>query len=317
MTPPPAIPTTPRIIDAETIAAHVRPRDAVDTLRRVLREGFDPAADHARTAVPTENGEFLLMPSTSSTAFGIKLLSVAPEGYNPDLPRIQGTYAFFDGETLSPSAFIDGITLTNLRTPAVSVACILDLLTASSEPLDAVIFGAGVQADAHAATLRDTLAGVRPVRTTFISRTDPGDGRTWHAAGSAEAQSATAGAELIITTTTASEPILDAADVRTDALIVAVGSHTPDARELPSELISAAQVIVEDHEATLREGGDVILAIADGAADASAFHTFAEVVRGDVELHRDSPIVFKFTGMPWEDLAVAETIAAAIPAPSA
>ena len=51
----------------------------------------------------------------------------------------------------------------------------LDRLRASSEPLECVIVGAGVQGRVHARTVEDVLAGVREVSVTFISRSEPAD----------------------------------------------------------------------------------------------------------------------------------------------
>lgn len=84
---------------------------------------------------------------------------------------------------------------------------------------------------------------------------------------------------------------------------------TTDARELATDLVASATVIVEDMDATLREGGDVIQPLNEGALRKDDLLSYADVVSGKVQVARDKPIVFKFTGMPWEDLALAEAIA--------
>ena len=70
---------------------------------------------------------------------------------------------------------MDAAALTEIRTPAVAVAGVLDRLRASSEPLECVIVSAGVQGRAHARTVEDVLAGVREVSVTVISRSEPAD----------------------------------------------------------------------------------------------------------------------------------------------
>ncbi len=84
---------------------------------------------------------------------------------------------------------------------------------------------------------------------------------------------------------------------------------TTDARELATDLVASATVIVEDMDATLREGGDIIQPLNEDALRTSDLLSYADVVSGKVQVARDKPIVFKFTGMPWEDLALAEAIA--------
>lgn len=264
------------------------------------------------------------MPSTTPSAFGIKLLSVAPPGYQEDLPRIQGSYLLFDGTTLSPKPLIDGIAVTNLRTPAVSISCVYDFFVdgakntnLSSDPSDSfaplhvAIFGTGPQGRAHAATVESTFPH-REISITFLSRTEPHnlqDRYTWVQAGSRQAREVTRAADLVLCTTTASEPILAKDDVSDSAVIVAVGSHSPQARELASDLVASSTVIVEDMSATLREGGDIIQPLNEGVISKTDLLSYADVVSGKVQVARDKPIVFKFTGMPWEDLALAKAIA--------
>ncbi|MDK8846958.1 hypothetical protein QP888_10780 [Corynebacterium sp. MSK297] len=123
------------------------------------------------------------------------------------------------------------------------------------------------------------------------------------------APTATRETDLILCTTTASEPIPTKDDVSDNAVIVAVGSHSPQARELASDLVASATVIVEDMGATLREGGDIIQPLNEGVINRNDLLSYADVVSRKVNVTRNKPIVFKFTGMPWEDLALAEAIA--------
>lgn len=300
---------TPKYIDAAHVESALNPKQAVEALRKFLQQGFDPSTDLPRTSNAVANGNFLLMPSNSPTAFGIKLIAIPGEEADPSIPSVNGIYVLFDGSTMQPSATIDGIALTNLRTPAVSLAAVSHLITESSEPLNVAIVGVGAQGRCHAKTVESVCEDIRDTDITFISRTQPDDLDNWVAAGSEDASTALKQAELILTTTTSTQPVINNEDVRDDAIIVAVGSHTPDARELPGELMARAQVIMEEEGAAFREAGDIVLAVDEGSLDKDSILTFAEVVRGDAQLNRESPVVFKFTGMPWEDLVLAEAIA--------
>lgn len=75
--------------------------------------------------------------------------------------------------SLSGSSIVvmDAVALTEIRTPAVAVAGVLDRLQASSEPLECVIVGAGVQGRA----VVDELEGVREIAVTFVSRSGTAD----------------------------------------------------------------------------------------------------------------------------------------------
>ena len=296
-------------IDAAQVDAALTPKQAVDALREFLKQGFEPSTDLPRTGGKVTNGDFLLMPSNSPTAFGIKLIAIPGEDADPSIPSVNGIYVLFDGSTMQPTATIDGIALTNLRTPAVSLAAVSHLIAESSKPLNVVIVGVGAQGRSHAKTVKSICEDVRDTNITFISRTQPEDLNNWVEAGSENAANAVKNAELILTTTTSTQPVINNEDVRDDAIIVAVGSHTPDARELPGELMARAQVIMEEEGAAFREAGDIVLAVDEGSLDKDSILTFAEVVRGEAQLNRESPVVFKLTGMPWEDLVLAEAIA--------
>ncbi|MBL7286382.1 ornithine cyclodeaminase family protein [Corynebacterium godavarianum] len=301
-----------RFIDHDDVFSTVSPAEAVEKLRQTLAAGFDPATDPLRTKVPLPHGEMHLMPSAAGTAVGVKILGIQPAGSTVDVPLVQGSYLLMDSETLTPHTLIDATALTTLRTPAASIAGVLDRLTASNEPLDVAIFGTGAQGLGHAATLESVLEGVRELRITFISRTEPADlVYPWAASGSAAAQDALARADLVITATTSPAPIVTGAELRKDATVLAVGAHTADARELAADVFTGAQVIVEDPTVAYREGGDVVLATEEGIVRREDLITMAQVVRGEVALDPNRRVVFKTVGMPWQDLATAQAVAQA------
>ena len=104
---------------------------------------------------------------------------------------------------------MDAAALTEIRTPAVAVAGVLDRLRASSEPLECVIVGAGVQGRAHARTVVDVLEGVREVSVTFISRSEPADlPHPWVESGSVAADEVLGRAGLVVVATSAGEPVV-------------------------------------------------------------------------------------------------------------
>ncbi len=314
--------SAPLVLDAAAVAAACPPADAVAALRSALNRGLDPAADLPRQAVPLDAGQLLLMPSDGGgdlAHVGIKLATVAPANPDRGLPRIQGSYLLLDAATLGVVAVLDGIALTTLRTPAVSVAAVLDRLLAKPEPkpgpLRVAVFGSGPQAHGHVATLADVLKGRRELAsvTQLVrnpERAVPIDGAQIVRLGDPAADAALRAADVVVCATSAREPLFDAALIADTAIVIAVGSHEPDARELPAELLARATVVVEDPGAALREAGDVVLAIADGALRTEDLVPMREVVTGTVRPDPARPLVFKSTGMSWEDLVVAEAVLA-------
>jgi len=291
-----------RFIDATEIAA-IGPATAVEAIIDALRSGLDPATDPARVPVELTYGQFLLMPSQSAAAAGVKVVTVAPDNPARGLPRIQAAYLLFDQDTLALRAILDGTALTTLRTPAVSVAAVLGRLP--DRALRVAVIGAGPQAVGHVST----LAAVRPLdEVSYLVRNPSGTTLDAVALGSSHAENAIRSADLVVCATSARSPVFDSALLRHDAVVIAVGSHQPEARELDAALFGRASVVVEDVTTALREAGDVILAIADGTLDPTDLVPMRDLVRGEVALPTDRPLVFKSVGMSWQDLVVATAV---------
>ncbi|PRY48530.1 ornithine cyclodeaminase [Geodermatophilus tzadiensis] len=292
-----------RYLDADAVAA-LGPAAAVRAVTDALRGGLDPAADPPRVPVGLTHGQFLLMPSEAPAAAGVKVVTVAPDNPARGLPRVQAAYLLFDPRTLALRAVVDGTALTTLRTPAVSVAAVLGRLP--GRPLRVAVVGAGPQATGHVAT----LAAVRPLaRVTHLVR-DPS--RTPLDAvrlGSPEAGQALRSADVVVCATSARSPVVDSALLRDDVVVVAVGSHEPDARELDAALLARATVVVEDVATALREAGDVVLAVAEGALTPADLVPLRDVVTGATAVPADRPLVVKTVGMSWQDLVVATAVA--------
>jgi ornithine cyclodeaminase/alanine dehydrogenase-like protein (mu-crystallin family) len=247
--------------------------EAADALERALRDGFDPEADVPRSSVPVGGGELLVMPSVAGA---VKLVTVGGD------PRIQGVCVVFDPESLAPVAVVDGIALTNLRTAAVSALAARRL--APPDPRKLVVYGRGPQGDAHVAALRELLPTLDDVVVSGRSGTPTLED-----------------ADIIVCATTAHEPVFDGARVADHALVIAIGSHVPDAAELDAGLMRRAQVVAESRTSAFREAGDIVLS---GITDIS---TLAENLAADLT----RPRVFKSTGMAWEDAVVASAVLAA------
>jgi ornithine cyclodeaminase/alanine dehydrogenase-like protein (mu-crystallin family) len=259
---------------------------AADVLEAALAEGFDPEADPPRRALELGRGELLVMPSAAGGHAGVKLVSVGGE------PRIQGLCVVFDGETLAPAAVVDGMALTNLRTPAVSALAVRRLAPPDARRL--LVFGRGPQAHAHVEAMR----AVRRIEREDMVGRDGGD-----------VDELVAAADIICCCTTAREPLFNGDLVADRAAVVAIGSHEPDVREVDDALVRRATVVVESRASALREAGDVIAAIASGALDQNELVTLAELVRDEAALDMSRPRLFKSTGMAWEDAVVAAAVA--------
>ncbi|MGW2084919.1 ornithine cyclodeaminase family protein [Streptomyces sp. NPDC001880] len=292
---------------------------AVDALESALSGGLDPETAPARHHVTVPGGELLIMPATTQQVTGVKIAGVAPDNPARGLPRITGSYLLLDAATLLPLALLDGAALTTLRTPAVSALAIRHLTGPVVRHL--VLFGTGPQAYGHLAAVlaerpveRVTVVGRNPDRAEAFAehaRRIGVDARVGQGQGYGAGEVATA--DLVLCCTTSATPLFDGSLVPDGATVVAVGSHTPDAREVDTALVARSAVVVESRAAALVEAGDLLIPLAEGAFRAEDIGgNLAELVTGrnlgGKPTDFEGPRFFKSVGMGWEDLAVAAAV---------
>ncbi len=299
----------PPWVGARQIRAALAPGAAADAIERALRGGLDPAAGIARTVVDVASGTFLLMPAAGPRWVGAKLVTVAGANAERGIPVVQAAYVLFDATTLTPVALLDGTALTNVRTPAVSAVALRHLGAPDASTL--VVFGSGAQARGHV----EAFAMERPLeRVVVVGRdADRAEALAGHARGlGLDARVGTAAAvseaHVVVCATTSATPLFDGSAVRPGAVVVAVGSYQPHTREVGSDLVARAVVVVEDVAAARREDGVVMLAEGDGVLEPERLVGLADLVHGRVVADPGRPALFTSVGMAWEDLVVAGAV---------
>ncbi|HEU0041967.1 MAG TPA: hypothetical protein VFQ15_06435 [Jiangellaceae bacterium] len=281
--------------------------DAVDALEKALLGGLDPESEPARGVVDVPAGQLLFMPASGSSWSGVKIASIAPANPEQGLPRIQALYLLLDGATLTPRALLDGTELTSVRTPAVSALAARHMAAPVASRL--LVFGTGPQAWGHVEALR----AVRPIRSVGVVGRDQGRVtefvgrcRAFGLEAAPQGPESVAEADLVVCATTAREPLFDGARLRPDACVIAVGSHEPTAREVDAVTVARSTVVTESRGTALREAGDILMAIDEGAVRPDVIAgNIADLVHGRVRIAQDRPRLFKSVGMGWEDLTVA------------
>jgi ornithine cyclodeaminase/alanine dehydrogenase-like protein (mu-crystallin family) len=128
------------------------------------------------------------------------------------------------------------------------------------------------------------------------------------AAPSAEA--AVRGADVVITMTTSSVPVIEAAWVEEHAVVVAAGSNFSNRTELPADLVARAETIVVDQLATAQlESGDLIEAYATGKFDWERAKELGSVLTGTWKPPEKLGItLFESHGLALWDLAAGSTV---------
>jgi ornithine cyclodeaminase/alanine dehydrogenase-like protein (mu-crystallin family) len=272
-----------------------------------------------RTVMSLPGGErgLLLMPSYAGEieALGAKVATGFPANLGTGYDTHQGVVLVFDSERGMLQAIVDATSITAIRTAAVSGVA-TDLL-ARPDAGDLALIGAGTQAFTHLQAMR-AVRELRRVRVFAVPRESAEE----FAAREAKlhglevevvesALEAVAGADLICTVTTASEPVLRGEWVSPGAHVNAVGAYSPTTRELDSALVAQSRLFADRAEALRSEAGEFIIPRDEGLiGDDHIAGEIGEVLAGAAP-GRTSPqeiTLFKSLGIAVEDLAAARRV---------
>jgi ornithine cyclodeaminase len=175
-----------------------------------------------------------------------------------------------------------------------------------------LVFGTRPEAAGHCAALRSVrprgsvgVDGRVPEKTAVFVDRLRADGVDAEVATAADVVAA----DVVAWCTTAREPLFDGRRLPDTAVVVACGSHERGAREVDTETVRRCVVVVESVTAACGDGGDVVLAMAEGAATAADLVPLGRLVWGEAAAR---PRLIKTVGMGWEDLAVATAVLAAV-----
>jgi ornithine cyclodeaminase/alanine dehydrogenase-like protein (mu-crystallin family) len=261
---------------------------------------------------PGEPTIFGLMPvhrGGERPVYALKTLVIAPDNSGRGLDPHQGTVSLFDGVTGQTLALMNASPITAIRTAACSA--VATRLLARDDARELAVVGAGHQAHTHVAAMRLAL----PFERVRIASRTPESSRTLAAEAGAEAvetvEDAVRGADVVVTVTSSSEPVLRREWLKPGVHVNAVGACLPDMRELDAATVADSSFFVDSRESAENEAGDLLLAIQDGAVGPD--HIRAEI--GEVLIGerpgRASPeeiTVFESLGLAVEDLFAAEYV---------
>ena len=266
---------------------------------------------------PDSLGFMGLMPSYRGgerPAFGLKAINVIPD--NPRLRGLdahQGGVLLSDGETGEPVAFLNASAITEIRTAAVSAVATRTL--ARSDVRELAVLGAGVQARSHleamAALGKFERARIwSPTAEHARKLAQEADG-VFHVEAVGSAEDAVRGADVIVTATAATEPVIRREWIAEGAHINAVGACLPHVRELDTKTVADAAFFTDRRESAEQEAGDFVLALEEGAIGPNHIRAeLGEVVAGMAagRSSDDEITIFESLGIAIEDLAAADHV---------
>lgn len=305
--------------DGEVDAALGFP-DLIDALDEAFRSEAvaPPRGLHDVRRPDGDPAVLLIMPAWSAPGsvrpyIGTKIVSVFFGNGKRNLPGVMGAYVLMDGDTGAPLAVMDGNRLTLWRTAAASALAARYMARADASHM--LMVGAGALSPfvikAHRAVRPLTDIAIwarRPEAAAAVVAELARDGIAARAVTDLEGEARTA--DIISCATNASEPLIQGKWLKRDAHLDLIGAFTMQMRETDPEALERARVIVDSSKA-ITEGGDVAVAIAEGAYSADRIAgTLADLCAGRIAgPAEDGGItLFKSVGVSLEDLAAAVAV---------
>ncbi len=318
-----------KVLSAAEIDAALDDLALIDRLDGLFRTGCEmPVRHHHPIREPLGPGStdamLLLMPAWTtgqSGRMGVKVVTVFPDNGKRSLPSIYGQYLLLDGGTGATLALLDGTMLTKRRTACASGLASRYLSRPDASRL--LMIGTG----ALAPELIRVHAKVRPIREVTIWGRTPRQaeslaerlsatlpdavGRPVAVRAVGDRRAAVPDADIVSCATLSKEPLVEGDWLREGQHVDLVGAYTPQMRESDDRAVQRARLYVDTRAGALKEGGDIVQAIASGAITESAvLADLFELARGERSGRpngdRTSITLFKSVGAALEDLAAAE-----------
>lgn len=306
-----------RILNREAVAeslSHAECIEAVDAAMRAVSRGDTIMPLRRYIDIPGQGGKFTLMPGYlgEPCTFGVKIVSKYPRSADSPYGSHVGAVMIFDSAEGIPLALLDGSELTAIRTAAASALATRILARPDGAAL--AILGTGTQARHHVRA----LTCVRPITEIRVwGRTGSHARRLLRRLASpasvparvcGSAREAVEGADIVCTTTSATEPVLEGKWLAPGCHVNLVGAAIAGSAEADIDVVTRSRFFVDYRASAMDQAGELLAAIRDGAVSESHIAgEIGEVLDGNTPGRRDDGeiTVYKSLGVAAQDLAAA------------
>ncbi len=285
---------------------------ALDAVEEIFRRLADARAMmHSRRRLSLPDKAYLHYMAGADVAGGYCGLKI----YSSVRGALRFVVPLFRSATGKLVALLEADYLGQMRTGAASG--VATKFMARPEARAVGIIGTGVQAR----TQLEAVAAVRTIETIRAFGRDP-ERRLKFAREMTErlgvrvepvscAQEAVRDADIVVTSTTSSQPVLEGGWIAQGAHINAIGANFPQKRELDEDAVRRCGLIVVDsREQSRSEAGDLIAVLGDDPARWEAVRELSDIVAAHLagRTHTHQITLFKSNGVAVEDVAVAARV---------
>ncbi len=296
-------------LDEECVAQLIDMDDALEAVEEVFREvGRGSVTNVPRVRAPLGEGTLRITAAVLNYRgyYGIKVSSTTI--FESSAGRV---FSLYKAETGELCAIVQVFAMGALRTGAASGIATRHMARPDAERLG--IVGAGRQARTQA----QAICKVRPIKEIrAYSRSVEGRERFCadmaalgvSAAPAASAEEAVRDCDVVVSATTATEPVVHGDWLAPGAHLNAIGANYEYRRELDSDVVARAEVIATDDREQVRyEASDLFMPVRDGIIGWDKIVGLGDIVAGNIPGRRsdEGVTMFKSLGVALEDVALA------------
>jgi len=198
------------------------------------------------------------MPAYINGGAGLKWLCVYPGNRERNLPSVVATIILCDPNTGYPLAIMDGTHVTSMRTGASGGIAVKYLARKDSSVIGMI--GAGKQAETQLLAIHEVLPGIKEVKvfdkyreasSRYVNKMRAKLDKNIR---SVETIQEATEADVVVTTTPSTKPIIRRQDIKLGTHINAIGADAKGKQELEVELLKNARIFVDDVEQCYHSG---------------------------------------------------------------
>jgi ornithine cyclodeaminase len=305
-----------RVIELEEILGVLDESAALAAVARGFRrhargEAEVPPPMHLTFSAPPGDCHVKAAAVAGEEVFVLKLASSFPGNAARGMPANNGFMAVVSAKTGDLLALLhDHGQLTDLRTAMAGAIAARAIAGSRCDTLGVV--GTGTQARLQAKWVarhlgcKSVLIWGRHAGRAAVLAADLG-------ARAVALDELCARADIIVTTTPATEPLLTAQMLRPGARIVAVGADSPGKRELEVDILTRARIVV-DSRAQCVDHGESGWAVRAGLVDAASLIELGALLEAPIAFADEETVVVDLTGVAIQDFEIAKSVWKRLPA---
>ena len=298
------------LLDEQCIRSLIGMPDALAAVEEVFRaQGNGGVLNVPRVRAPVMGGIVRITAAVLSYRgyYGVKISSTAVFGSNAGR-----MFCLYKEETGELCAIVQVFAMGALRTGAASGIATKYMANPDAETLG--VLGSGRQAR----TQVEAICAVRPIKSVKVYSPTPANREKFcrdiaeqfkvEAMPVAEPEHAVRDSEIIVSATTAEQPVVCGSWLRQGAHINAIGANYEHRRELDRDaVLAAATIAADDIEQVRYESTDLAIPVSEGALSWDKVVSLGDIVAGKIKPRKavTDITLFKSLGVAIEDVALA------------